>query len=188
MVATGGTAAVLALPAAFAFGKFRRLRAQPLPPARPRKTVVPARSSAAHEPMVRLVGAQQSLFELSGVLARAEFVDPVELAETNDVAAGAARALAEMAADIVAMERAADANARAGTHLVATIEASARELDSGVDQYEELVAAAARLTSPGGVPSNAVDRRRAELISATDRLEGWATALAELAEIRGRHS
>ncbi len=138
--------------------------------------------------MVRLVGAQQSLFELSGILARAEFVDPVELAETNDVAEGAALALTEMAADIVAMERAADANARAGTHLVATIEASARDFDSGVDQYEELVAAAARLTNPGGVPSNAVDRRRAELISATDRLEGWATALAELAEIRSRHS
>ncbi|MDJ0391792.1 hypothetical protein QMK17_00415 [Rhodococcus sp. G-MC3] len=187
MLATGGTAAVFAIPAVFAFNRFRRLRGQPLPVERPRKTVLPSRSSAAYEPINRLVGAQQSLFELSGILARSEFVDQVELTETNDVAAAAARALTEMASDIVAMERAADANARAGAHLVTTIAGAAGELLSGVDQYEDLVAAAARLTSPGGVPSTAVDRRRAELVSATDRLDGWASALAELAEIRGRH-
>lgn len=188
MLATGGGAAVLAVPAAFAFTKYRRLRAEPLAAARPTKTALPGRSSAAYEPMSRLVGAQQSLYELSGVLMRSEFVDSAELAETGDVAAAAARALTEMATDIVAMERAADANARAGAHLAATIASSAAELGTGVDQYEELVAAAARLTTPTGIPSSALEGRRAELVSATDRLEGWATALAELAEIRGRHT
>lgn len=188
MIATGGGAAVLAVPAVLAFGTFRRLRAQPLPASKPTRTALPPRGSAAHEPMSRLVGAQQSLYELSGILTRSEFVDSREVAETYEVASAAARALTDMASDIVAMERAADANARAGAHLAATVSNSAAELASGVDQYEELVAAAARSTNPNGLPTTVVDARRADLVAATDKLEGWATALAELAEIRGRHS
>ena len=187
MIVAGGGAAVFAVPAVLAVGTYRRLRSQPLPAARPNKTVLPARSSATYEPMSRLIGAQRSLYELSGILSRSEFVDPVEMADTTDVASAAAQALMEMAADIVAMERAADANARAREHLSATITGAATELDSGVDQFEELVAAAARLTAPNALPSSSVAGRKAELTSATDRLEGWATALAELNAIRSRH-
>lgn len=188
MLASGGGAAVLAIPAVFAFSRYRRLRAQPLPAAKPGKMALPGRSSAAFAPMSRLAGAQQSLYELSGILMRSEFVDPAELAETDDVATAAARALVAMADDIVAMERAAGANARAGAHLTATIAGSAAELDSGVDQFEELVAAAARLTAPSPAHTGAAAGRTAELVAATDRLEGWASALAELSEIRSRHT
>lgn len=187
MLASGGGAAVLAVPAVFAVSRYRRLKAEPLPAARPAKASLPDRSSSAFEPMSRLAGAQRSLYELSGILMRSEFVDSAEVVETNDVANAAARALKDMAADVVAMERAADANSRAGVHLAETIAAATNELTSGVDQYEELVAAAARLTSPHGMPTSAVAGRKAELTSATDRLEGWASALAELAAIRSRH-
>ncbi|WP_338892722.1 phage shock envelope stress response protein PspM [Rhodococcus sovatensis] len=187
MIVSGGGAAVFAVPAVLALGRYRRLKAQPMPTARPAKTVLPHRSSAAFEPMSRLAGAQLSLYELAGILMRSEFVDPAEVAETAEVAGSAAHALTDMAADVVAMERAAEGSARAAGHLATTIAAAAVELDNGVDQYEELVAAAARLTSPNGLPSSAVAGRKAELISATDRLEGWASALAELAAIRSRH-
>ncbi|WP_174565308.1 phage shock envelope stress response protein PspM [Rhodococcoides yunnanense] len=188
MLATGGTAMLFAVPAVFAVGRFRRLRAQPLPPQRPGRTALPARTSAAHEPLQRLAGAQRSLYELSGVLSRSESVDPADLADTMEVAEGAAAALRAMAGDVVSMERAAESNARAAAHLESAISGAAHDLESGVDQYEELVAAAARLTAPARLPMSSVDVRRAELTSATDRLEGWATALAELAEIRRRHS
>ncbi len=135
--------------------------------------------------MNRLVGAQRSLFELTALLGRSDLVDPAEIAETSEVAAAAAQALTEMASDIVAMERAADANARAREHLTSTISDAANELDSGVDQFEELVAAAARVTAPNASSTTSAGRT-AELVSATDRLEGWATALAELAAIRSR--
>lgn len=188
MFATGGGAAVLAIPAVAALGRYRRLKGEPLPAARPVKTVLPPRTSAAYEPMNRLAGAQLSMYELSGILMRSESIDHAELSETTEVAAAAARALTDMANDIVAMERAASGSARAAGHLSATISTAAAELDNGVDQYEELVAAAARLTGPGALPTSTVAGRRAELISATDRLEGWASALAELAVIRSKHS
>lgn len=187
MLATGGGAVLFAVPAAFAIGRFRRLRAQPLPPAKPGRTTLPPRASVAHVPMQRLGGAQRSLYELSGILSRSDSVLSSDLTETMDVAAAAAAALTSMATDVVSMERAAASNSRAGTHLEPAIRGAADELESGVDQYEELVAAAARLTVPAQLPANAVDLRRAELTSATDRLEGWATALVELAEIRSRH-
>ena len=138
--------------------------------------------------MHRLVGAQQSLYELTLILGRSELVDPAEVAEISDVAAAAARALTEISADIVAMERAAENNVRAREHLVGTISAALAELDSGIDQFDELVASAARSTSPNGTSSMSASGRKAELISATDRLEGWAVALAELDAIRGRHT
>ncbi|NIL75678.1 hypothetical protein [Rhodococcus sp. B10] len=187
MVATGGSALVLAVPAVLAIGHYRTLKAQPLPPARPGRATLPDRSSAAHMPMKRLTGAQRSLYELTGILARSESVDPVELAETTDVATSAANALTAMSADVVSMERAAASNSAAAEHLAPTIRDAADQLDRGVDQFEELVAAAARLTAPAQLPSSTIDMQRAELTSATDRLDGWATALAELAEIRRRH-
>ncbi|SNS26383.1 phage shock envelope stress response protein PspM [Rhodococcoides kyotonense] len=188
MFATGGGAMLFAVPAVLALGRYRRLRAQPLPPARPGRATLPDSGSAAYAPMYRLAGAQRSLYELTGILARSESVDSAELAETTEVAAAAATALASMATDVVSMERAAASNTMAAEHLGPTIRNAADQLHSGVDQFEELVAAAARLTAPAQLPSSAVDLRRAELTSATDRLDGWATALTELAEIRRRHS
>ncbi|WP_052068009.1 phage shock envelope stress response protein PspM [Rhodococcoides fascians] len=188
LFAGGGGAALLAVPAVLAFGRYRRLRAEPLPAARPGKAMLPPRSSAAYEPVRRLVGAQNSLYELVGILTRSEFVDSAEVSDITDVADAAARTLRDMAADISSLERAAEGSARAASHLSPTIATAAVELDKGVDQFEDLVAAAARLTSPGGLPGSAVELRKAELLSATDRLEGWASALAELAAIRGRHS
>ncbi len=187
MIATGGSAAVLAVPTAFAIASFRRLRSQPLPAGRLVKVILPPRTSAAFQSMGRLLGAQQSLHELIGILTRSEFLDAGEVAETADVASSAVRALTDMAVDIVAMERAAGSNARAGVHLGPTIANAAAELHIGVEQYEDLVSSAAKLTSPHGPRSSVVAVRKAELTEATDRLEGWAVALSELAVIRDRH-
>lgn len=187
MIATGGGAALLAVPTVFAITRYRQLKSEPLPARKPGKSMLPARHSSAYTAMNRLAGAQRSLYELTGVLQRSESIASEDILETTEVAYAAAAALTDMATDIVAMERAAESNPRAGLHLTSSISGAAGELDAGVDQYEELVEAAARLTSPTSMPSSAVATRRAELSSATDRLQGWAFALEELAEIRRRH-
>lgn len=187
MIATGGGAALLAVPTVFAITRYKQLKSEPLPARKPGKSMLPARHSSAFTSMNRLAGAQRSLYELTGVLLRSESIASEDILETTEVAYSAAAALTDMATDIVAMERAAESNTRAGVHLTSSISGAAAELEAGVDQYEELVEAAARLTSPSGMPSSAVAARRAELSSATDRLQGWAFALEELAEIRRRH-
>jgi hypothetical protein len=73
-------------------------------------------------------------------------------------------------------------------HLRGGIASAAAELATGVDQYEQLVAAAARMTGPAGsVSATVVESHRRELLSATDRLQGWAEALTEIDAIRARH-
>ncbi|ORI12072.1 hypothetical protein BJD99_16250 [Rhodococcus sp. 1163] len=187
MIATGGGAALLAVPTVFAITRYKQLNSEPLPARKPGKSMLPARHSSAFTSMNRLAGAQRSLYELTGVLLRSESIASEDILETTEVAYAAAAALTDMSTDIVAMERAAESNIRAGAHLTNSISGAAAELEAGVDQYEELVEAAARLTSPTGMPSSAVAARREELSSATDRLQGWAFALDELAEIRRRH-
>lgn len=187
-IATGGTAAFLAVPAVLAFGTFRRLKSQPLPAAKPVKASLPPASSAAYEPMKRLHGGERSLYELLGILSRSGSVDPAEVADTADVAAAAVETLTVRSSDIVAMERAADASPTAREHLAKAILGAADELSSGVDQYEALVAAAARVTAPNNVHTRAVGGRTSELLAATDRLEGWASALTELDAVRRPHT
>jgi hypothetical protein len=184
----GGSAALMALPAAFAVTRLRRLRAQPVPVGLPTKRVSPQRGSAAYESMTRLAGAEQSLFELLGILARSETIGADDVEEMIGVTSDAARGLEGVAVDIAALERAGAASAVTREHLRGGIASAAAELATGVDQYEQLVAAAARMTGPAGsVSATVVESHRRELLSATDRLQGWAEALTEIDAIRARH-
>ncbi|MGV8870885.1 MAG: phage shock envelope stress response protein PspM [Rhodococcus sp. (in: high G+C Gram-positive bacteria)] len=184
----GGGTALMAVPAVFAVSRFRRLRSQPVPVGIPAKRTAPQRGSAAYESMMRLAGAEQSLFELLGILARSETIGSDEVEDMISVASGAARGLEGVAVDIAALERAGAASAATREHLRSGIGTAAVELATGVDQYEGLVAAAARMTGPAGFASTAaMESHRSELLSATDRLQGWAEALTELDQIRARH-
>lgn len=184
----GGGAALFAVPAGFALARLRVLKARPVPIGMPVKRILPPRNSAAHEPMVRLAGAERSLYELLGILSRSESIRSEELEETVTVASDAVLGLSAVATDIAAMERAGASSAATRDHVRAGIDAAAADLAAGVRQYEDLVGAAARMTGPvGSTPSSMAEVQRMELLSATDRLQGWADALEEIAEIRSRH-
>ena len=188
LYAGSGSAALMAVPAVFAVARLRRLRFQPVPVGMPAKRVLPQRGSAAFEPMARLAGAEKSLFELLGILARSETIGTAEVEETIGVASEAVHGLEGVAVDIAALERAGAASVATREHLRSGIDSAAADLAAGVDQYEQLVAAAARMAGPAGFSSTTiVDNHRRELESATDRLQGWAEALTEIDRIRARH-
>ncbi|WP_187776238.1 phage shock envelope stress response protein PspM [Antrihabitans cavernicola] len=182
IVATGGGAAVLVVPAALAIRKYRRLRSKPLPEPVARKRAVPPLLSSARAPMLRLVRAERSLHELLAVIARSSPVPDDELAETDETARSAAAALHALAADIVAMERAGRSAGAVAADLDAAVAAAVAQLESGVSEYEELLAAAARMTVPvAAAPRSAIEAASMEMRYAADRLDGWAEGLAELA-------
>ncbi len=187
MVATGGAAALFAVPAVVAFGTYRQLTATPLPPPAVSRQPLPPVGSAARAPMDRLASAESSLQQLLGVLSRSEVVDVEELDHTGETARAASAALRSVAADVVAMESAGRGTAAAATHLERSIRSAVGQLDVGVAQYEGLVTAAAKMTAPAQSSSySLLGRQREELLSASDRLEGWAEALGEVDEIERR--
>ncbi|MFY2789440.1 phage shock envelope stress response protein PspM [Rhodococcus sp. MALMAid1271] len=184
----GGSAAVMAVPAVFAVTRLRRLRSQPVPVGIPAKRMAPQRASAAYESMTRLAGAEQGFFELLSILSRSETIGADEIEEMIGVASAAARSLEGVAVDIAALERAGATSDVTREHLRSATESAAADLATGVEQYEQLVAAAARMTGPAGFASaTVVETHRRELASATDRLQGWAEALTEIDQIRARH-
>lgn len=188
IVATGGTTAALAVPAVLAVRKMRRLDAVPLPPAPPRRRVLPPDGSVARAPMARLASNEQSLAHLLGVLARSQAVAAEDLDEIGDAARAASSALEAVAVDVVALESAARGSAAAGAQLGQALTAAGHRLETGVDQFEELVAAAARFAGApeGSRPMAVLEQQRAELISASDRLEGWAQSWREVDRIEHR--
>lgn len=94
--------------------------------------------------------------------------------------------MASTAAQVVSMERAAQASEESRAYLVPTINAFTAQLGAGVRQYNEMVTAAAQLvSSANGDGSTASQHYRAELVEATDRLVGWAQAFDELGGLRG---
>ena len=185
IVATGGGATVLVVPAALAIRKYRRLRSKPLPEATTRRPSAPPLTSAARAPMVRLTRTERSLRELLAVIARSSPVPADELAETDDTARSASAALHALAADIVAMERAGRHAANktlSNTELGSAVAAAVAQLEAGVAEYEELLAAAVRMTVPvAAAPRTAIEAASMEMRYAADRLDGWAEGLAELA-------
>ncbi|MFC7450068.1 phage shock envelope stress response protein PspM [Rhodococcus daqingensis] len=186
LIVGGGAAALFAVPAAAAWRTYRRLNEIPLPVRSPSWRGLPPVGSAAREPVVRLVGAQTSLHELLGVLTRSAVVAGEDIEEIGETAESAAEALHAVADDVVAMER-AGSNA-SGLQLGDTIDATAARLSAGVAQYEELLASVARMTAPAAADSlGALERQRSEMLAASDRLEGLAGALEEIAAIRRRH-
>lgn len=187
VVATGGAAALFAVPAVAAVGTYRRLTAAPLPAATGTRRPPPPVGSAARAPMERLARAEHGLDQLLGVLRRSAVVPVEELDRTGDTARSASAALRAVAGDVVAMESAGRGTAAAAAHLERSIQAAVGQLDVGVAQYEGLVTAAAKLTAPAQSSSHPLlTGQRDELLSASDRLEGWAEAIGEVDEIDRR--
>lgn len=189
LVATGGATAVLAVPAIMAVRTVRKLDAVPLPPAPPKRRPLPPANSVARPPMERLAANQDSLARLLGVLARSGSVAPDDISEIDEAARAASSAVETVVEDVVALESAARGSAAARSHLADAIADAGTRLDGGVDQFEELVAAAARLaaTAEGSRSLTMLERRRAELIATSDKLESWAQSWREVAQIEQRY-
>ncbi|MHA4849474.1 phage shock envelope stress response protein PspM [Rhodococcus sp. MSC1_016] len=188
MVMAGGGAVVFAVPAVMALNRYRKLDAVVPPPGRPDRRSLPSPSSAAREPMERLVHSERALHGILGVLGRSASISPDDIEDTHRTARSAAAALHAVAVDIAEMESAAVGSRAAAPSLHRAIATAAAQLDDGVDQFEELVAAAAEVTVPGA--SGAVGglaTERAELVSATEKLAGLAAALGEIDDIVRRY-
>ncbi len=138
--------------------------------------------------MERLAADEDSLARLLGVLVRSNSVAADDLAEIEDAARAASSALDAVVEDVVALEAAARGSAAAKAHLSGAISDAGGRLEAGVDQFEELVAAAARLaaTAEGNRSLTMLDRQRAELIATSDKLESWAQSWREVAQIQQR--
>ncbi|WP_149359917.1 phage shock envelope stress response protein PspM [Lolliginicoccus suaedae] len=203
IIAGGGATALFAVPAVMAWQRFRTYRTQPLPPVRPARRFHPAYSSAAYDAMLRLGDAEQSLYRMLTVLSRAEVVPHSDLEEISVTSAAAGDALEATARDVVEMEHAQKAlrgrgqrrGAPGAQHdLRLPISALADQVTEGVEEIEALARAASQMTEavfdrsrpaqPGGRVVEAMDKRRAELLDAADRLEGLAHGLRELNALR----
>ncbi|MCB0926973.1 MAG: hypothetical protein U0R77_14920 [Mycolicibacterium insubricum] len=193
---TAVPAALLAFPATLAFLRLRRLRTIPLPAPRPASSRrLPPHGSAARPAMYALGASERGLFSLLAVIERGELLPAGELAELTAAANHAAAAMAGTAAEVVSMERAAEASPASREFLAPTINAYTAQLGAGVRQYNEMVTAAAQLvaatnagSTSGPVLTTSVieaQRYRGALTDATDRMQGWADAFEQLGELRG---
>jgi hypothetical protein len=160
--------------------RYRWLRKEPLPAPRPGVVRrLPPMGSAARGAMVTLAAAERSMFSLIGVIERAELLPASEIRETTHAANKVAATMSATAVDIVSMEKAARSSPSSRGSLMPTINAFAVQLDHGVQQYNEMVNAAAQLVSTSSSPMSR-QLYRDELVSATDRVLGWAQAFDEL--------
>lgn len=184
---TGGVAVFMAIPATLLLLRYHWLRSEPLPV--PRATTVrrlPPPGSAARPAMYALGASERGFSSLLAVIERGAMLPTAEIRDLTDAATRTSAAMASTAAQVVSMERAAQASAESRTHLVPTINAFTAQLSAGVRQYNEMVTAAAQLvSSANGDGSAAAAHYRAELAGATDRLLGWAQAFDELGGLRG---
>lgn len=160
--------------------RWRWLRKEPLPPPRPGVVRrLPALGSAARAPMAALAAAERGMFSLLGVIERADLLPTDEIREVTRAANDVAATMSATAADIVSMEKAVHATPSSRSSLIPTINAFAAQLHHGVQQYDEMVNAAAQLVSTSSSPMSR-QHYRDELVGATDRLLGWAQAFDEL--------
>ncbi len=187
----GIIAAGAATPATLLLLRYRWLRAEPLPSPKPGAVRrLPPLGSAARGAMVALGTAERGLFSLLGVMERGQLLPGDEIAELTRTANSVAATMSGTAADVVSMERAVSSSPSSRASLQPTIDAFAAQLNHGVQQYNEMVSAAAQLVSSannGAMSSSPMWRRRYrdELVSATDRLIGWAQAFDELSRLGG---
>jgi hypothetical protein len=191
LLITGLIAAGAAFPATLLFLRYRWLKASPLPPPRSRATRrLPPWGSAARQPMAALAASERSLFSLLGVMERGRMLPAGELRELTAAANQTAATMAATAHEVVSMEGAMKNTPQARGHLAPTINAFTSQLNHGVRQYNEMVTAAAQLvsaanTGPMSSSPMSQQRYRDELVTATDRLVGWAQAFDELGRLRG---
>ncbi|MGY4100664.1 phage shock envelope stress response protein PspM [Nocardia sp. R16R-3T] len=188
VVVVAGGAVALVTGTALSARRYLQMRSAPLPLAAfvPRKQPPPW--SCARGPISRLVRAEKALHGLGTQIARSNRLPEDEIADMIETAGSGAAALHALAADITAMEQAFGAMGRsksaAAVGLTENMQFALGRLDSGVAEYEQVVAAAARILA---VPESAVLRHNfdtivADLRDAADRLDGWAQALTEVAD------
>ncbi|MBP2338388.1 phage shock envelope stress response protein PspM [Saccharothrix coeruleofusca] len=145
------------------------------PPPRP---PLPARASAAREPMERLRDAEDALGELLGQLDSAALtsVPADSVAQARATGREASSALRAVSMQLQAVERARDtAPPLERGPLVEGVRRLRAQLDEGVDGYCGLVAAAGRVLA-----ESSAAHPREILGDATDHLAGLASALRDL--------
>ena len=186
---TGFLAVVHVVPATLLFSRYRWLRSETLPAARPPGVRrLPSPGSAARPAMSALGASERGFFSLLGVIERGEMLPAAEIRDLTAAANKSSAAMAATAAEVVSMERAAQYSESSRSYLVPAINAFTAQLGAGVRQYNEMVTAAAQLVSSAnghaGVGLAASQQQyRAELAGTTERLLGWAQAFDELAEL-----
>ncbi|MEV0681311.1 hypothetical protein AB0I60_32810 [Actinosynnema sp. NPDC050436] len=144
----------------------------------PVRTPLPARSSAARQPMERLEEAEDTLRELLRQLDSAALTSiPADsVAQARATGAEAAGAIRAVSHQLQAVERARDtAPPLDRGPLVDGVHRLRAQLDEGVDGYCGLVAAAGRTLA-----ESTASNPRQLLGEATDHLAGLASALREL--------
>ncbi|MFC6012668.1 phage shock envelope stress response protein PspM [Nocardia lasii] len=188
VVVIGGGAVAFVTGTALSARRYLELRNKPLPQAAFVATKSPGIRSAARAPIQRLLRAERALHDLGAQIGRTRRLPEGELRDLLDTARSGAAALHALAADVVAMEQAADTVGRANPDTVAALKTTVGtvvvRLETGVVEYEQLVAAAARILA---VPEDTVVAYQfhgivADLRDAADRLDGWAQALTEMAD------
>ncbi|WP_245402076.1 phage shock envelope stress response protein PspM [Nocardia albiluteola] len=190
VIIVGGGAVVMVTGAAVTTRRYLVMRRNPLPQAAfvPRK--LPPVRSITREPVARLVRAEEAFHTLAAQIVRGRRLPEEDLADTVETAASSAAALHALAADVVAMEKAAEVVARGSVapaaDMSAPLRAGAARLSAGIAEYELLVAAASRiLAAPeSDTAPTEFDMDLLNLRDCADRLDGWAQALADLAERR----
>ncbi|WP_433263788.1 phage shock envelope stress response protein PspM [Actinosynnema sp. CS-041913] len=146
--------------------------------AAPVRGPLPARSSAARQPMERLEDAEDTLRELLRQLDSAALTSiPADsVAQARATGAEAASALRAVSHQLQAVERARDtAPPLDRGPLVEGVRRLRTQLDEGVDGYCGLVAAAGRVLA-----ESTASNPRQVLGEATDHLAGLASALRDL--------
>ena len=186
---TGFIAVVQVIPATLLLLRYRWLRSETLPAARPASVGrLPSPGSAARPAMSALAASERGFFSLLGVMERGAMLPAGEIRDLTAAAHKSSAAMAATAAEVVSMERAAQYSESSRAYLVPTINAFTAQLGAGVRQYNEMVTAAARLVSSanGGagdgvaLATSQQQHYRAELAGTTDRLLGWSQAFDEL--------
>jgi hypothetical protein len=184
LIIPGAIAAGAAWLATLTWWRFRWLRKEPLPAPRPGALRrLPPGGSAAREPMAALAAAERSMFSLLGIIERAQLLPASEIREITQAANAVARTMTATATDIRSMEKAMQATPSSRASLASTVNAFATQLGHGVQQYNEMVNAAAQLVSTSSSPMSRQQHRN-ELTGATDRLLGWAQAFDDLSPAR----
>ncbi|MFB7717064.1 hypothetical protein [Nocardia sp. NPDC056100] len=188
VIVVGGGAVALVTGTAVTAKRYLQLRKEPLPQAAfaPRK--LPPIRSAARASISRLVRAERALHGLSAQIERSGRLPAEDLSDTLETASSGAAALHALAADMVAMEQAANVLGPRNSPLAEHVQAITIRLDGGVAEFEGMVAAAARVLA---VPESAaitddLGWAMVGLRDAADRLDGWAQALTDLADDRYR--
>ncbi|ADG78397.1 Uncharacterised protein [Tsukamurella paurometabola] len=193
----GGTAtaitAVIAVPAAYAYRKLRRLKKAPVPPRSYARRTIPASSSAVHDPVRRLADAEQEFLALVSVLYRSRALPPDALSELDDDAETSADAIVSYGEQLVDLERAIAGGSESAIMLRTVLDDGLRSLDEGIVTYQEMVRSAASTVAAArqslGSPSRFDDLSRAtpRLQETAERLRAWAYGIAALPPVPDPH-